>query len=73
MRKNIHTNYRTVAFHDTRKGIYFFIGSTVNTPQTVNRDGKGYPYMAIDVSSALHPLFGEEKVKCIIFPSTFIS
>ena len=62
MRKNIHPNYRTVAFHDTRKDIYFFIGSTVNTPQTVNRDGQEYPYMAIDVSSASHPFYtGEQR------------
>lgn len=62
VRKNIHPNYRTVAFHDTRMDTYFLIGSTVETNQTVNRDGKEYPYMAIDISSASHPFYtGEQR------------
>ncbi|MGO3345832.1 MAG: type B 50S ribosomal protein L31 [Marinomonas sp.] len=62
MRKNIHPSYRAVAFHDTRIDQYFFIGSTVKTDQTIERDGKEYPYMAIDVSSASHPFYtGEQR------------
>lgn len=62
MRKNIHPNYRTVAFHDTQIDTYFFIGSTVETQQTIVRDGKEYPYMAIDVSSSSHPFYtGEQR------------
>jgi len=62
MRKNIHPNYRTVAFHDTRVDKYFLIGSTVETKQTVNRDGVEYPYMALDVSSASHAFYtGEQR------------
>lgn len=62
MRNNIHPDYRTVAFHDTRIDTYFLIGSTVKTQQTVVRDGKEYPYMAIDVSSASHPFYtGEQR------------
>jgi len=62
MRKNIHPNYRTVAFHDTQIDTYFFIGSTVETQQTIVRDGTEYPYMAIDVSSSSHPFYtGEQR------------
>lgn len=63
MRNNIHPDYRIVAFHDTRIDTYFLIGSMVKTQQTVVRDGKEYPYMAIDVSSASHPFYtGEQRV-----------
>lgn len=62
MRQQIHPDYRTVAFHDTRIDRYFMIGSTVKTDQTVTRDGQEYPYMAIDVSSASHPFYtGEQR------------
>jgi len=62
MRKNIHPEYRTVAFHDTSVDTYFLIGSTVETKQTVVRDGVEYPYMALDVSSASHPFYtGEQR------------
>jgi large subunit ribosomal protein L31 len=62
MRKQLHPDYRTVAFHDTRIDRYFFIGSTVKTEQTIEHDGNEYPYMAIDVSSASHPFYtGEQR------------
>ena len=63
MRPNIHPNYRTVAFHDTRVDQYFLIGSTVETKKTVVRDGVEYPYMALDVSSASHSFYtGEQRI-----------
>lgn len=63
MKENIHPTYRTVAFHDTRADTYFFIGSTLETTKTINRDGKEYPYLAIDVSSASHSFYTGEQIK----------
>jgi large subunit ribosomal protein L31 len=63
MRNNIHPNYRTVVFHDTSVDTYFLIGSTFQTDQTIEwKDGKTYPYHAIDVSSASHPFYtGQQR------------
>lgn len=65
MRPNIHPDYQTVVFHDTGANTYFLIGSTLKTDRTINYEGKTYPYMTIDVSSASHPFYtgGERVVK----------
>lgn len=58
MRSNIHPEYRKVIFHDTSADAYFLIGSTLKTNQTMEwEDGKTYPYCAIDISSASHPVY----------------
>lgn len=63
MKPNIHPNYRTVIFHDTSIDQYFFINTTLHTSQTIAwKDGKTYPYQAIDVSSASHPFYtGQQR------------
>ncbi|MEM0953793.1 MAG: type B 50S ribosomal protein L31 [Pseudomonadota bacterium] len=63
MRKDIHPEYRDVLFHDTASDTYFVIGSTVETSKTQEYEGKTYPYMTIDVSSASHPFYtGKQRV-----------
>lgn len=63
MKPNIHPEYRDVVFHDTTADTYFVIGSTLKTERTVEYQGKTYPYMTIDVSSASHPYYtGKQKV-----------
>jgi large subunit ribosomal protein L31 len=53
MKPGIHPDYRTVLFHDTAADVYFLIGSTVDTDRShTYSDGKTYPYVALDVSSA---------------------
>lgn len=62
MRKNIHPDYDYVIFRDTSCGRDFRIRSTCKSDQTVVwEDGKTYPLIALDVSSASHPMYTGEK------------
>jgi len=59
----IHPEYRDVLFHDTTADAYFVIGSTVATSRTEEYEGKTYPYMPVDISSASHPVYtGKQRV-----------
>ena len=65
MKADIHPdNYRPVIFHDNSNGDRFLIGSTVAAKSTDRwTDGKEYPIVYVDVSSASHPFYtGQEKV-----------
>ncbi|MGX9417367.1 type B 50S ribosomal protein L31 [Vibrio sp. WJH972] len=63
MKHNIHPDYQDVVFHDTAADKYFIIGSTLKTERTVEYQGKTYPYMTLDVSSASHPFYtGEQRI-----------
>ena len=64
MKPGIHPNYRLVLFHDTAADVYFLIGSTVDTGRThLHTDGKTYPYVALDMSSASHPVYTGQQRK----------
>lgn len=63
MKKGIHPEYRQVAFHDTSVDEIFIIGSTLKTDRTIEHEGKIYPYLTIDVSSASHPFYtGKQRM-----------
>ena len=63
MKLGIHPEYRDVVFHDTSADTYFVIGSTLKTNRTIDYQGKTYPYMTVDVSSASHPFYtGKQQV-----------
>ena len=57
MRANIHPEYREVLFHDTNANSFFVIGSTLQSHQTREHEGKTYPYVSLDISSASHIRF----------------
>ena len=62
MRKDIHPAYQQVLFHDTNANAFFVIGSTLQTAQTKEHEGKTYPYVTLDISSASHPFYtGEQR------------
>lgn len=64
MKKEIHPeNYRPVLFVDNSNGTEFIISSTVTTKETAKaKDGKEYPVVRIEISSASHPFYtGQEK------------
>lgn len=62
MRPEIHPEYQEVLFHDTNADAYFIIGSTLKPQQTKEYQGKIYPYMTLDISSASHPFYtGEQR------------
>ena len=63
MKPGIHPEYREVLFHDTAADVYFLIRSTAQTKQTAEYQGKTYPYITLDVSSASHPFYtGKQSV-----------
>lgn len=63
MKADIHPTYRPVLFHDVAADAYWLIGSTVDTDKTrQHSDGTTYPYVALDVSSASHPIYtGQQR------------
>jgi large subunit ribosomal protein L31 len=63
MKKNIHPNYKEVVFWDTTSDFKFLTKST-NVPKEtiVWTDGKEYPVVKVEVSSASHPFFTGKKM-----------
>ncbi|MFI6512225.1 type B 50S ribosomal protein L31 [Streptosporangium sp. NPDC050855] len=58
MKKDIHPDYRPVVFRDPSAGYAFLTRSTVRTGRTIEwEDGKTYPVVDVDVSSASHPFY----------------
>ncbi len=63
MKKDIHPNYREVVFHDTSSDTKFLTKSTAATKETIKfEDGKEYPVIKVEVSSASHPFFTGKKL-----------
>ena len=65
MKTDIHPeNYRLTIFEDVSCGARFLVGTTKESQETDKwEDGKEYPLIKIDVSSASHPFYtGQEKV-----------
>lgn len=58
MKKNLHPDYQAVVFRDRAAGMSFLTRSTVSTAATVEwTDGKSYPVVDVDISSASHPFY----------------
>src|SRR6516162_6619588 len=58
MKKGIHPEYRPVVFLDAAANFSFLTSSTVKTSQTITwTDGKTYPLVRVEISSASHPFF----------------
>ncbi|MDT0619812.1 MAG: type B 50S ribosomal protein L31 [Salinisphaeraceae bacterium] len=58
MRQDIHPNYRPVVFKDISGELAFMTRSTAQTNDTIEwEDGKEYPLVKLDVSSATHPFY----------------
>lgn len=63
MKKDIHPNYREVVFHDTSSEFKFLTKSTIDTNETITwEDGKEYPLVKVEVSSASHPFYTGKKM-----------
>ncbi|MBK0401519.1 type B 50S ribosomal protein L31 [Adhaeribacter sp. BT258] len=58
MKKDIHPEYREVVFQDTSSDFKFITRSTMNSNETITmEDGKTYPVIKVEVSSASHPFY----------------
>lgn len=57
-------DYRYVVFSDEAAGFSFLTRSTAQSEETIKwEDGKEYPLIKVQISSASHPFFtGEEKI-----------
>ena len=63
MKKGIHPDYREVVFWDTSSDYKFLTRSTLHTKETTKwTDGKDYPLIKVEVSSASHPFFTGKKM-----------
>lgn len=62
MKKDIHPDYREVVFLDTSSETTFVTRSTIATKDTIDLDGKTYPLVKIEVSSASHPFYTGKKL-----------
>lgn len=64
MKDGIHPEYREVVFRDIGADFAFLTRSTVTSDRTVEwTDGRTYPVVDVDVSSASHPFYtGRSRV-----------
>jgi large subunit ribosomal protein L31 len=64
MKQGIHPDYRPVVFRDRAASFAFLTKSTVRTDQAITwDDGRTYPVVDVDVSSASHPFYtGQSRV-----------
>ena len=61
MKKDIHPEYRQVCFKEFSTEYTLITGSTLSAKETIEIDGKTYPLIYIEVSSASHPFYTGEK------------
>lgn len=58
MKTDIHPDYHPVVFLDTSTGFKFLTRTTMTSKDTVEwEDGKEYPLIKVDISSASHPYY----------------
>lgn len=59
MKAGIHPEYKEVVFQDISTGETFITRSTIGktSGDTITLDGKDYPLVRVEVSSASHPFY----------------
>jgi large subunit ribosomal protein L31 len=64
MKKNLHPTVRQVVFKDVSSDFSFLGTSTMDSKETIKwEDGKSYPLIKVEISSASHPFFtGKQRV-----------
>lgn len=64
MKQSIHPVYREVVYKDVSSGYAFLTRSTADPKDTIEwEDGKTYPLVKVEISSASHPYFtGTERL-----------
>jgi large subunit ribosomal protein L31 len=64
MKKNLHPTIQQVVFKDTSSDFSFLGTSTMESKETITwEDGKSYPLIKLEISSASHPFFtGKQRV-----------
>ena len=63
MKKDIHPEYREVVFQDVQSDFKFLTRSTMTSDEKIKwEDGKEYPVIKVEVSSASHPFYTGKKL-----------
>ena len=64
MKADAHPKYQPVVFQDISSDFKFLTRSTMTSKETTKwEDGKEYPLVKVEISSASHPFFtGKQKV-----------
>lgn len=63
MKKDIHPKTQKVVFKDLSSGFQILTDSTVQSKQSTEFEGKTYPMISFDVSSASHPFYtGKQRL-----------
>ena len=64
MKADIHPKYNEVVFQDVTSDLVFLTRSTLSSKETIKwEDGKEYPLIKVEVSSASHPFYtGKQKL-----------
>lgn len=63
MKDGIHPSYRLVVFNDISSDFALLTRSTIKTKDTIEYEGKTYPCVNIEISSASHPFYtGKQKL-----------
>ena len=63
MKKDIHPDYKEVVFQDVQSDFKFLTRSTMSSNETIKwEDGKEYPLIKVEVSSASHPFYTGKKI-----------
>ncbi len=64
MKENIHPEYNFVVFKDASSDFAMLTRSTKKSDQMIKwEDGKEYPMISVEISSASHPFFtGKQKL-----------
>jgi large subunit ribosomal protein L31 len=64
MKPGIHPEYKQVVFQDISSDFAILTCSTIETKETIKwKDGKEYPLVKMEVSSASHPFYtGKHKI-----------
>ncbi len=64
MKADIHPKYNEVVFQDLSSSLAILTRSTMTSKETVKwEDGKEYPVIKVDISSASHPFYtGKHKI-----------
>jgi large subunit ribosomal protein L31 len=64
MKKDIHPKFNSVVFKDVSCDFAFLTKSTLTSKEMVKwEDGKEYPLIKVDISSASHPFYtGKQKL-----------
>lgn len=57
MKRDVHPDYHPVVFQDATTGDAFLTQSTMTSERTIEFQGRTYPLVVVDISSASHPFW----------------